>query len=442
MEAWMSGSILAARALMLIAACAAVPSVVTAQPTPTPTTYKVRLRQFSTPPQVIVVGGNTNRATDFVSGMTLDVRRGERITLGIADANKLVFEYKLGAITRTATENYEALQAFGAGLAGLPAALASLAAPLAQAAGAEAQAKELIQKHGLPESTARVGVPLTKGQDLLPKLGVNATVLQQTGALMTDISRWARAVDGLIRRSERDPSGAKAAVAAWRTTGEGTPLTFDEGVERLREHLAVLRSAHDALIAQLGDPNLNNATDLVPLLLAVTRADEITRNIAVLEKFVSDMREVGEPFDFDSEVPYLATQRQAATIEIKRRGSEDMPAKYAFAFEPRAVLSFGYGAATVYSWAPRNESGDPSQQKVAGMLTITPRVFSEAGLHFQVGTTPEVERFAFFTGVGVHVVSVLDISAGWTWQDVLPGEERRFEDGFYLGVTVQAKDKK
>ena len=260
-------------------------------------------------------------------------------------------------------------------------------------------------------------------------------------AVKMDLQRVQKALEAipqlLVDSASTEPAvvdRAKETVASW----SGFSEALNKGWSQLGEILTRL------------DPT--NAT-LHPVFLAILRlqgeqnaADE---SLEQLTSFAELMIQVDTPLDIAS---IIFNPQTTAEVKISTAVNEEnskvahgvspsvdpTAQKIVVKVKPYSPIRLGYGGALVYSFVDdpsfstemlegggfriveESGSNDFVGQKVAAMLTLTPRAWERGTLagEIHLGINPEQDAIGFFVGAGIRFTNIFSFGVGLTFQEV------------------------
>lgn len=377
------------------------------------------------------------KGSDLGQRIEVSIEADETLAIVVVDQNPLLYTYAL-EIQTTETADFSAAASFAAALAKVVTLLPPVGGVVAGTAPHEA------------ETTIR---------DVKAALNELETALSQIPQL-------------LVASTSRDSATviqAKQQVASWDIATLTTRL--NEGWDTLGTVLGKL------------DPT---ATPDQPLLLEILRLQSqrstADQGLEQLALFASLMAKVDTPLNLGS-VSYSASLKSTVTVKIDVNAANAKVAKslsptaqnVTVTVEPYSPIRLGYGGAVVYSFVddPKfttEEDGDGFRivksggdddfvgQKVAAMLTLTPRAWERGPLsgELHLGVNPETDELGFFVGGGIRFTDVFSFGAGITFQEVSSLEEglsldsplespdqlkldTEFDTGFYIMISATTK---
>jgi hypothetical protein len=382
-----------------------LPTAARAQARPETRTTTIRVRHLPTPARIVISPAYERFGPEMLKpSQRFFLKRGDVVILGIDDPNPLVYEYSLGPVTRTPTDDMSALLEFVRLLSGVPGAVASVA----KSSGTDAQKLAAQQR----EST-------------LSRYGITPELLKTFSDKFTIALGLAERVPGWIKRSESDSAGVRRDVEAQKLDDLAGDLS--------RMHSTMLKALHE-IMRDL--PEFTGRADVIPLLIVASQDARITETFELLKTFDERAKQIGEPFDFSEPVAFNVANHQSVTLSISRKDSGATQV-HEFVFTPEQVLTFGFGATTVHAFLGNDSE---SVLTTVPVLTVGSPRFLNGQAHVQFGVEPKKDEVAVLLGLGYRVEGMFAISAGYIGRD-LDSSAFKLTHGWYLGVAIFAEKK-
>jgi len=219
---------------------------------------------------------------------------------------------------------------------------------------------------------------------------------------------------------------------------------------------------------------------LVALNAARGQKYQVDKAIGLVNEFIKTLNQVDKPLQIGESISYdhtkdttfkfsvtpIAERAKLAAATGRTTGT------FALVFKARSLAGLRFGAAAVYSFVKKpafktvaadgkfkivEDDSEYSAQKVAAMLTIVPRSWSDPtfGGAIELGVNPGKDEVAFFLGGALRIQERIHFGAGFTYQQVpvLKGQKpgdlldkaedikvgREFKGGAYLSLGISVK---
>ncbi|HEX3552872.1 MAG TPA: hypothetical protein VIA62_06555 [Thermoanaerobaculia bacterium] len=286
------------------------------------------------------------------------------------------------------------------------------------------------------------------------------------------------AIPQLIGRATGSPKQVedlKAEVEGWNFAD--IEKTINDGYEKLdqaeSEIQQALRKAPAFKFASID-------SRLVALDAARGQKYQVDKAIGLVNEFIKTLNQVDKPLQIGDPVSYDHTKDTTFKFSItpSTERAKQVAATgrktgtFTLVFKARSLAGLKFGAAAVYSFVKKpsfktvaadgkfkivEDDSEYSAQKVAAMLTIVPRSWSDPtfGGAIELGVNPGKDEVGLFLGGALRIQERIHFGAGFTYQQVpaLKGQKpgdlldkaedlkvgREFKGGAYISLGISVK---
>lgn len=357
----------------------------------------------------ILTGGTDSKAGSFDNRAFFDIHKGESVNICLINFNPLIYEFKWKGISRTLTNNYQAILEYTEISKGAAAYFKNIA-NAASARKAERSAKPEDERKR--EEDADTEIDEILGQ-------ISEEYFRELSRCLDKLTDLSSNIPRLVSLSLKDKDELKKEVSEYN---------IDNKIKSMQDALKKIDQAELKIVTKYSKWSMN--TDLTKRVTEISNIlllfhDQQQSIIKLCEELLVFSANVTEIFKKKSvgTIEYSKTEDIKAEFEITLKESNvpkppNRPiGNFELTFSPHSVFQITLGAVGAYSFVKTTDS--EGKEKKLGWnafpaITIIPRLWEDPSLEvgFQLGASLKDSYPTFIFGLSVFFYETVFIGGG------------------------------